>query len=460
MYGDFDKLEEMKKKLNQVSPSFCMAKWMHGTVHLLSGKTHSCYLPPTHKIPLSEIKNNPSALHNTQEKKIQRKMMKEGKRPEGCHICWKVEDLPGNQVSDRHYRALESWTLPFFDKVKDISWDEDINPSYLEVSFSSACNLKCSYCSPEVSSSWEKEIRKYGPYKLSKNSHQDIKYLDMPLKGAEEDNPYIESFWKWWPDLKKDLHYFRITGGEPLLSENTFKIMKEIAKNPNPNMSLNINSNFSVSDKQMEKFFNLLRPLEDDRLIRNFMLHTSVDTYGEQAEYIRNGLNFNLFEKNIYYFLENFPRASISFMCTFNVLSISNFEMFLKWVLDIKKKFYNGYRDVYLDIPHLMAPTFFNMKILSSDYIEVLEKCVHYVSQNMRDSSRGVVGFSSAELSKIERVLETLREKEENSWIDRNRADFYHFFKEHDRRRGTNFLKTFPRMEKFWLLCEATSKRL
>ena len=31
--------------------------------------------------------------------------------------------------------------------------------------------------------------------------------------------------------------------------------------------------------------------------------------------------------------------------------------------------------------------------------------------------------------------------------------DFHIFFKEHDRRRGTNFVKTFPELEEFYNYC-------
>jgi len=37
--------------------------------------------------------------------------------------------------------------------------------------------------------------------------------------------------------------------------------------------------------------------------------------------------------------------------------------------------------------------------------------------------------------------------------LDTLRSDFYLFFSEHDRRRGTNFLKTFPTMAEFWDTC-------
>jgi len=39
-----------------------------------------------------------------------------------------------------------------------------------------------------------------------------------------------------------------------------------------------------------------------------------------------------------------------------------------------------------------------------------------------------------------------------------DRADFYRFFSEHDRRRGTDFLTTFPEMRTWWDECRYWSK--
>jgi hypothetical protein len=39
-------------------------------------------------------------------------------------------------------------------------------------------------------------------------------------------------------------------------------------------------------------------------------------------------------------------------------------------------------------------------------------------------------------------------------YINKNKADFYRFFSEHDRRRGTDFLQTFPEMRAWWQECE------
>jgi hypothetical protein len=40
------------------------------------------------------------------------------------------------------------------------------------------------------------------------------------------------------------------------------------------------------------------------------------------------------------------------------------------------------------------------------------------------------------------------------TYINQNKADFYRFFSEHDRRRGTDFSKTFTEMTTWWKECE------
>jgi hypothetical protein len=42
----------------------------------------------------------------------------------------------------------------------------------------------------------------------------------------------------------------------------------------------------------------------------------------------------------------------------------------------------------------------------------------------------------------------------QQGYVNKNRADFYRFFNEHDSRRGTDFLKTFPEMSDWWKECE------
>ena len=75
-----------RDKLNSLSPSM-YGKMVTSEFAFTTGRTHSCYHPPTHPIPLEELKKDPNALHNTTFKLEERKQMKCGTRPEGCQYC-------------------------------------------------------------------------------------------------------------------------------------------------------------------------------------------------------------------------------------------------------------------------------------------------------------------------------------------------------------------------------------
>ena len=61
--------EQMQAKLGH---ALCLAKWQQTSLHLTTGHTNSCYHPPLHRIDVNDIAHNPSALHNTEHKKIQK----------------------------------------------------------------------------------------------------------------------------------------------------------------------------------------------------------------------------------------------------------------------------------------------------------------------------------------------------------------------------------------------------
>ena len=72
---DRKRIDELRPLMDAISPTFCMAKWHHTTIYLQTGETHSCYHPAPHKIDEKRIGWDPSALHNTEEKKAERRAL-------------------------------------------------------------------------------------------------------------------------------------------------------------------------------------------------------------------------------------------------------------------------------------------------------------------------------------------------------------------------------------------------
>lgn len=456
-----DALLSFKQELDTVSPTFCLAKWLRVTLHLGIGHTHSCHHPRSHKIPIEELKDNPSALHNTDKKKCARKQMLAGEAPTECEYCWSIERQKNSGISDRIIKSYDWWSKDLLDDIASLPPDANVNPTYVEISFNNTCNFKCSYCSPEFSSRWLEEINKNGPYRITAD-HQmhSIEALKasgrIPLDNSE--NPYISAFWDWWPQLVQDLKILRITGGEPLLDSNTFKLLERFIAVPRPELSVGVNTNLGVPSARLRQFYDTVHQLVTTSAIKSFHLFTSVDTWGEQAAYIRHGLDFNTFLANIEVILSELPAVNITIMCTFNALSVPNFRLFLENYIALKSKYLTkeSWSRVHLNMDYLRHPELQSVLVLPSDYlVRKFSEMTEFVENHTSNSKE--LGLTAHEVLKFNNVKSHALETEMNN-RKYHMASFYRYFKEHDRRRQTNFIAAFPELETFWDQCQSTSE--
>jgi hypothetical protein len=488
-------IKNIKELLDSTGNGFCLAKFTQVTMHLGTGMTHACHHPVPHKIPLEEIESSPNALFNTQHLKQARKEMLSGDRPEECDYCWRMED--SNNPSDRFYKSIESWALSDHDKIKEQGWEVDYYPRYLEVDFSNVCNFSCLYCGPEFSSVWVDDLKTHGPIKVLENT-QKVQWVqgwqpnldDLNYKNREF-NPYIDAFWKWFPEAYKHLKVYRITGGEPLLSKETFRSIDWFIKNPNTEIEFSINSNLGVPDKIWNQFVEKIKILSSGNYVKKFSLFTSIDGWGERAEYIRPGLDFELFKKRYEQILE-LGNIRCIVMCTFNLLSITSIKELLEWQADLKRKYNldktmskwekefdfnlggerphvereklgpSHYSIVGIDIPYLRSPALLDAHYADKKLIEkYLIPAMNYMTSNAGNITWGLhQGFEQYEIEKMKRiVMEAMHfnktHGDSDGLVIEHRAKFYDFVNEIDKRKGTNFLKTFPEMTEFYELCRA-----
>ena len=442
--------------VDETSPTFCLAKWHHVTLYLQTGETHSCYHPAPHKIELEELKDNPSALHNTSYKKLERKEMFEGIKTKGCQYCWNIEAMGPNYISDRHIKTASIFTEERYKQVKTNPWDFNVNPEYVEISFGNECNFKCGYCHPKASSRFYNEIKQFGPITSVKNHRCDIDWMD--LYEREEKNPYVDAWWKWWPELRKTLTILRITGGEPLMHTSTWKLLDSLEKDPMPKLELNINSNLGVKSRLVDKMIESINSLTASKSINRFKLYTSIDTWGPRAEYIRTGLELTLWERNLDTYLKETGQP-ISFMITFNILSVTTFKELLVKILEWRAM-YNNYNKtdqpqmVRFDTPYLKEPLQYDMNILpKEDFMPYMYDSLKFMEDNLDETDPNK--FSPVEFEKFRRVVDYMATANyDDDKLNDGHKDFYNWFKELDTRRGTDFIKTFPEFKTFYDHCK------
>lgn len=434
------------EELNQVSPSFCLAKWFNVSVHIPTGQTHSCYHPRSHKIPLEEIVIDVSALHNTKHKKAQRKLMLEGHRPPECSFCWETEDN-GHSLSDRAYRSKDIYEEGIINEAKQLGFNGNARPRYVEVNFNQACNFRCTYCSPHLSTAWQQDIERNGAYVLSDRWHNDLTWVKKLNIDNGPDNPYLKAFWQWLPDIYPTLHTFRMTGGEPLMDKNTFRMFDYVKENPKSDLHLSITSNCCPPGDQWRKFILELKEITDRDAIEHFMLFCSLDSWGRQAEYIRDGLEFDKLYGNITEYLRDSHKHSLTFIITFNVLSYPGFYNYIENILKLRQQYNTDRQLIWWDVPQLSSPEWMDPR-LAPEMISELERTLAFMQTNKETWNTRFKGFKDFEIDKVKRLIDWIKGSPfENKTALKN---FYLYFAEHDHRRGTDFLKEFPELNMLW----------
>jgi hypothetical protein len=253
-----------------------------------------------------------------------------------------------------------------------------------------------------------------------------------------------------------------MTGGEPMLDKNTYRVFDYVLANPKPDLHLNVTSNFSVDEKSWQRYLDYVKRLCEGENIEHFMQYVSVDSFMEQAEYIRHGLDFMLLWDRVNQFLTEIPgRNSVTFIVTMNNLSVTGLGKLFSSILGLRKIYSKTYQRVWFDTPVLRQPAWQSLQILPESYADQLEMVWAFMLKNIETAETRFQGFKDYEIARLDRDIAWMRDgqKLDPEYLQRNRADFYRFFSEHDRRRGTDFLKTFPEMSDWWQECKYWSQQ-
>ena len=443
-------IEYRDRVINSISSSFCAAKWYNSTIWLNNGSTTSCHHPPAHsilndRVTLDDLKKNPSLLHNTTTKKQARKEMLEGKRPSECEYCWKIEDLGKEYSSDRIFKTV-IYTEEDIKSCQTVYGSEkDVNLKTLEIAFDSNCNFACSYCNPSFSSAWQNDIKTKGEY-IDLKSDGSGAYRqngDWTKKfNKEENNPYVDAFWNWWPDLSKSLSELRVTGGEATMSPDFWKLVDWWKENQENDIQFAVNSNLGIKDSLLEKL------IKSTHYFKKFVLYSSNESTGAHAEYCRDGLIWEEWKNSVEKLLTYGNVEEFHVMMTINSLCLFSMTDFIDYCNTLKRKYGNHYGVCSLNI--LRFPSFMSLGTLPlSIRLERAEK-IEFWLNNLAD--REVM--HEMEVDGIKRLIDYLKEvinpHSSASDLLLRQRDFKNFYVQYDSRRNKEFLSVFPELKDWY----------
>ena len=360
-------LTRTRDLIDAISPSFCAAKWYNASIWLSNGRTASCHHPLAHFIPTAELMKNPSALHNTSTKKTFRIEMLEGKRPEECSYCWRVEDLNDpNIYSDRVYKSMVYSPGDIMD-ITSLAPDANVDPKNLEICFDNLCNMACSYCNSEFSSTWSSDIASNGPYKDMKtnggHTYENDGQHGMPFGSKNEGNFYIKKFFDWFNGgLRKSLQELRVSGGEPTRSPDFWKLVDSFNRE---SFNFAVNTNLMIDEERLTKLINI----KDQ--FRKFDIYTSGEAHGKNANFVRSGLDYDTWKKNLYTLQTSAPSINTHIMMTVSALSVWTIDKFLEDILQLrqetKEQIKGNTIPYHMSVNILRFPSFQSVNLLPQD---------------------------------------------------------------------------------------------
>jgi organic radical activating enzyme len=437
-------LEYKRRVIDIKSESFCGAKWYNATIWLGSGQTTSCHHPLPHQISLEDVARNPKALHNTQKKKMEREQMQKGERPAGCEYCWKIEDIGRDNISDRVYK-----TVIYDDKDLDYAFStpasEDVDLQTLEIAFDRTCQFACSYCNPAFSSTWVRDIKTNGAYNglvSDGRNHFTHPHDSSQLYRFGETNPYVEAFHAWWEtDLHRTLKELRITGGEPLMSAETWKLIEWFKTNKGKSSTrLAINSNLGT-EVDIDRLLGAIDGVEVD-------LYTSNESVSLQAEYIRDGLVFDDWANNVERLLDSGKFRGLHVMCTINALCLDTLDSFLEMVYNWKLEY--GKDSINFSLNILRFPSFQSPLVLPDNIRTQYRTQLSNFYKTHKDTDV-LHGFEIDQLKRLIDYLDVVITPHANAMEQPIlQRDFKNFFTQYDQRRGKNFTETFPALAEWY----------
>jgi len=437
-------LEFRQQVLDPLSASFCAAKWYNATIWLGSGQTTSCHHPPAHLIDKDKVSINSRLLHNTEQKKEDRRRMIAGERPPGCEYCWKIEDMGRDAVSDRVYKS-KIYPIEALNEARNTPYTEDVNLRTLEIAFDRTCQFACSYCNPAFSSSWVRDIKRNGPYTQlvsDGRNHFTHAHDSAQLYDYGESNPYIDAFFKWWEsDLHRTLQELRITGGEPLMSGHTWKLIDWFKTNSGKSSTrLAINSNLG-SQVDIERLLASTKGMAID-------IYTSNEAVGTQAEYIRDGLVWTDWANNVERLLSSGQFRGIHVMCTINALCLDSLDQLLDRI--VKWKLEYGRDAISFTLNILRFPSFQSPLVLPNDIrTRYKDQLATFMVRH-----KGYSYLHEHEWNHVQRLVDYLDvvKTPHSDAFDRPKLlnDFKQFFSQYDQRRNKDFGTAFPNLQAWY----------
>jgi radical SAM protein with 4Fe4S-binding SPASM domain len=387
------------------SNTFCILPWIHiyanpdGSVLPCCIADHHSHMGNTQTQTLHEIWNG-------EEFKEMRRNMLSGRKCKQCTACYKMEET-GVGSFRQSVNKKYSHYIPLVDNTYGDGSLDEVTLRYFDVRWSNICNFKCRSCSPTYSSSWAKEEGRENIFIFAGGNNNDYLF--------EQFKPYF-----------KDIEEFYFAGGEPLLTDKHYDILNHLIDIGKTDVEIRYNTNLSILKYKQQSIIDLWKHFP------TINIGASIDSWGERAEYIREGTDWNVIESNIKRIQDETPHVNIQMHSVVSLFNIATLDSFLETMLSkslfFKENFY---------------PTFYNLQNPSYYSVNVLP-------DNLKGKIRAKlekISISSEIDSSISEIINFLDDSEYDPLLHK---EFLKQTNYYDSIRNKDFVQTFPELSELY----------
>lgn len=398
----------------------CQLKWNWSTIRLYDGTTSSC-----HRVDPEQL--TPDTLHtfhNTPLKLQDRQAMLQGQWPgRGCEYCRDIERSGGS--SDRMFHLNVPNIYPA--ELDSESTSVAVDPTIVEVYFDNVCNMKCLYCWDGFSSQIEQENKKFGRFE-----HDGV-IIDNHARLSQDKEAMTESFWQWMSEHYDTLKRFHVLGGEPFYQKQFDRCLDFLEKNSNPQLEFNVISNLKVKPDKLDLYLDRIERLVKTNKIKRFDLTASIDCFGPEQEYVRFGIDLEEWKRNFRKVVDR-KWIYLNINQTLSGLTIKTVPALLEHINPLRQDREIGhYFSTTVMTHNFLDPGIFGPGFFSADFDAILTQMPDqtWQQQQARNYMQGI----KQRLENSQRNDDAIRR-------------LIVFLTEMDRRRQTNWKKTFSWLEK------------
>ena len=361
-----------EKELLLDSETFCILPWMH--LHSYpDGRAYPCCFAFERTTVGNLNHESMEQVFNGEKMKKMRVNMLEGKKCKECVKCYDQEKSGFFSLrlsSNKHFGhniPLVHNTLP--------DGKADFVIKYWDIRFSNLCNMACRSCGTWFSSNWYEDHKKITG---SPPNHAKI------MKVGRSTN----DIWEQLLDQFDNVEQFYFAGGEPIIMEEHYRILKELDKRKMYHVRLIYNTNFSKTAFKDIDVFELWNKFE------SVSIGASLDAEGPRAELMRKGTKWDEIVANRKRMMQVCPKVDFYISSTvglINSLHVADFHR--SWVDQglIKPSDFN--------FNLLQSPGWQRMDILPREFKEKVKKKYqdHIAWLKTKDPlTRATKGFESA----------------------------------------------------------------